>query len=174
MAEANDKPPTKPDSGAKDSYMDEGRPTAKKLPYLLLLVLPVIMMLQGILGLISDKTGFLSSQVVQQLGFLVFMLVGAPIMAIVGWQYLIGDSNLRYHWEARVLAVSAIIVIVGFDVFAVTDLVTPTLLPKTFSLALLYVTVTAFALLVFSALVMLVRVGLSASANRRQARTCGG
>lgn len=174
MAEANDKLPTKPDSSAKDSHTDEGRPAAKKLPYLVLLALPVILMLQGILGLISGKTGFLSGQVVQQLGFLVFMFVGAPIMAIVGWQYLIGDSNLRHHWEARLLAVSAIIVIVGFDVFAITDLVTPTLLPKTFSLALLYVTVTAFALLVFSALVMLIRVGLSAAANKRQARTSGG
>ena len=74
------------------------------------------------------------------------------------------------HWEARLLAASTIVVIAGFDTFAIMDLANTALLRTAFSDVMLFATVISFALLVFSAIVMLIRVGFSALANRRQAR----
>jgi len=74
------------------------------------------------------------------------------------------------HWEARLLAASTIVVIAGFDTFAIMDLANTALLRTAFSDVMLFAMVISLALLIFSALVMLIRVGLSAIAHRRQAR----
>jgi hypothetical protein len=170
MAEDSADAPEKPNLATNAGQPDEGQIASKKLPYWLFLIPLVIMILQSALGFISVKTGILSSEIVQQTGFLVFMVIGAPILAIMGWQYLISDSGLRYHWEARLLAASTIVVIAGFDTFAIMDLANTALLRTAFSDVMLFATVISLALLICSALVMLIRVGLSAIANRRQAR----
>lgn len=159
----------KPDEATRLHQPGEGR--TRKLPFLLILVVPIIMILQGAAGLISVRTGFFSQQLVQQGGFLIFMLIGAPVMAIVGWQNLIGDSNLRYHWEARLLAACTVIFIFGCDAFGITELIHPALVQTSFSDVLLYATLISFALLLFSVLVMLLRVGFSALAHKRQTRS---
>jgi len=170
MAEDSADAPEKPILATNAGQPDEGQIASKKLPYWLFFIPLVIMILQSALEFISAKIGILSYEIVQQTGFLVFMVIGAPILAIMGWQYLIGDSSLRYHWEARLLVASTIVVIAGFDTFAIMDLANTALLRTAFSDVMLFATVISFALLVFSAIVMLIRVGFSALANRRQAR----
>jgi len=101
MAEDSADAPEKPNLATNAGQPDEGQIASKKLPYWLFFIPLVIMILQSALEFISAKIGILSYEIVQQTGFLVFMVIGAPILAIMGWQYLIGDSSLRYMKSAR-------------------------------------------------------------------------
>lgn len=143
------------------------RTNTKKLPYsLIILTAPCLMILQGATGLLALRTGFVAPQIVDRVGFLIFMLMGAPTLAIGAWQYLISNSNLRRHWETKLLAVSAITMMVGLTTFAFVDLARPALLIMGIAEVMLFATVGACVLLIISTVVLLVRIGLSALANR--------
>ena len=132
--------------------------------------LALALVVPSVLKIFEDDNVFTTPQIVYDILIFVGVTVSLPAMAIVTWMYLKGHPKLRREWAIWPLAAGASIILPGIIVFASANLFAPSVLTAQFLTILLYAIMGAFALSVFSIIVLMIRMEIVESRDRRYIR----